>query len=75
MCETFVQFALVHGIPVENPSLLNFGAFTEFLLSEHTHPATIKSYWTAIKAVYKWWARQGVVDRLSSQAAQQIIKG
>ena len=73
--KSFLQFMFVHELDPHQPSLNDVGAFMEFLLTDHTGPATIQNYLTAVRAMYKWWARSDILQMLDSYGTHQMMKG
>ena len=73
----FLQFMFVHELDPYQPSLDDVGAFLEFLLTDHNGPATIQNYLTAVRAMYRWWARSDILQMLASHVhvTQQMMKG
>ena len=65
----------IHELDPYQPSLDDVGAFLEFLLTDHNSPATIQNYLTAVRAMYRWWARPDITQMLDSHGVQQMMKG
>ena len=53
---------IVHELDPYQPSLYDVGAFLEFLITDHNSPATIQNYLTAVRAMYRWWARPDITQ-------------
>ena len=66
---------LVHELDPYRPSLNDVGAFVEFLVTDHNSPATIQNYLTAVRAMYRWWARPDITQMLDSHGVHQMMKG
>ena len=66
---------IVHELDPYQPSLNDVGAFLEFLITDHNSPATIQNYLTAIRAMYRWWARPDITQMLDSHGVHQMMKG
>ena len=71
----YIQFCVIYDIPVESPTQNDFGAFCEFLIRGELAPATIKNYFSAIRAFYAWWPLPLVLKMLKSQATTLTIRG
>ena len=65
----------IHELDPYQPSLDGVGAFLEFLLTDRNGPATIQNYLTAVRAMYRWWARSDITQMLDSNGTQQMMKG
>ena len=70
----FVQFCLVTGIPVLDPSVHDLAAFAEFLVQAGLAPSTIQNYLSAIKSLYLSWELPAVISAFNSYAWSLTVK-